>query len=68
MVEAATFQLAAGVAMRVDMHQADGAVTADRPQDRVADGMIAADAQRDHAGGYHAGKEGLDILNALARL
>ncbi len=61
MMEARAFQRAAGVAMRIDMDHADGSATADSAQDRIGDGMIAADGQRHHAGIHHLGEVCLDV-------
>ena len=55
----------ARIAMRIDMHHADRLAGAQRLQDRQADRMIAADAQRRDAGRDHPGEERLDVLVAV---
>ena len=55
----------AGVAVGIDVHEPDRPLGAQRLEDRQGDRVIAADAQRRHAGRGDAGVEGLDVLVAL---
>ena len=50
MVEFGVVERAACIAMGIDMDHADGALSADRLQDRMADRMVAADRKRGDAG------------------
>ena len=50
MVEPFTFERSASITMRVDVNQADSSLATNGAQDRLGDGMIAADTERDDTG------------------
>src|SRR5262249_33622103 len=51
----------AGVAMGIDMHQAERSIPCDRPQNRERDRMVPTDRQGRHASRMDGGEEGIDL-------
>jgi hypothetical protein len=57
--------LSAGVAVRIDMHQAHWDVTTQRGENGIGDGMVASYTQRPDASITHLVIKGSDILDTV---
>ena len=64
MMEFSAFVFAAGIAMGIQMDHANRTILAHRTLDRIADGMITTNGNRDHTDINDFGKVILDILMA----
>src|SRR5207248_5161209 len=65
MMKLRSFESARRVAMRIDMNHPDGTILAERLENRIGNGMVAAHRKRYHAGCADRREESLDIGKAL---